>query len=136
MNGPRSARRPLPVLEALVVQEPNQKPAEPDDPLALVGVALPVDEATFDAMAEVFIDEFVRDGWPDDRLLAFFRSPFYGGLHVIWRRRGEAWVRNRIAAARARWHRSADGRRAQSRSAGVAREPDGPPHLSGSSREG
>jgi hypothetical protein len=87
----------------------RSKPAEPDDPLALVGVPIPVDEATFDEMAEVFIDEFVRDGWPDDRLLAAFRSPFYAGLHVVWRRRGEGWVRARIAAARGRWHRSVDG---------------------------
>lgn len=136
MSEPRRARRPLPVLEAFVVEEPNQKPAEPDDPLALVGVAVPVDEATFDAMAEVFIDEFVRDGWSDDRLLSFFRSPFYAGLHVIWRRRGEAWVRDRIAAARARWRRSVDGRRERSRPDDVGSEPGSPPHGSRSSREG
>ncbi len=186
MSEPRGARRLLPVLGALVVEEPNpfpstrpsaakaggrdgrpleapgdaegsdrarasgraavvsdrrriasdQKLAEPDDPLALVGVAVPVDEATFDAMAEVFIDEFVRDGWPDDRLLSFFRSPFYAGLHVIWRRRGEAWVRGQIAAARARWHRSADGRPERSRPDEVGSEPGEPPRGHRSSREG
>lgn len=81
------------------------KTAEPDDPLELVGVPVPVDEATFDEMARTLIEEYVRDGWSDARLLALFRSPFYAGLHVAWRRRGEAWVRAELAACRARWRR-------------------------------
>lgn len=105
---PASAEPDSPSLPSV---RPSAKPAEPDDPLTLVGVAVPVDEATFDEMADVVIEDFVRDGWPEDRLLAFFRSPFYAGLHVVWRRRGEAWVRERITAARARWHRAPDGTR-------------------------
>jgi len=93
------SRRPLPVLDGAA------HAAEADDPLALVGVPVPVDEATFDEMARCFIEEFVRDGWDDARLLALFRSPFYAGLHVIWLRRGEAWVVDRIAAERHRWRR-------------------------------
>jgi hypothetical protein len=117
VSAPSRGRRPLPVLgRPIDAAEPGaSKPAEPDDPLALVGVPVAIDEATFDEMADVFIDEFVRDGWSDERLLAFFRSPFYAGLHVIWRRRGEAWVRGRIGVARARWRRTPDG--------GLAAEP-------------
>jgi hypothetical protein len=85
--------------------EGQTKTAEPDDPLELIGVPVPVDEATFDEMASCFVEEFVRDGWTDQRLLALFRSPFYAGLHVIWRRRGELWVRDLIAQNRARWQR-------------------------------
>lgn len=128
---PRPLPKPLgPTPEPLPddgAQPGGSKPAEPDDPLALVGVAVAVDEATFDEMADVFIDEFVRDGWPDDRLLAFFRSPFYAGLHVAWRLRGEAWVRARIAAARDRWHRSSDGSLTRSPITGTAPSPRGTP---------
>jgi hypothetical protein len=81
------------------------KTAEPDDPLELVGVPLPVDEATFDEMARTLIEEYVRDGWSDARLLTLFRSSFYAGLHVVWRRRGEPWVVAEITACRARWRR-------------------------------
>jgi hypothetical protein len=94
-------RRELPMLGPTG----QAKTAEPDDPLELVGVPVPVNEATFDEMARCFVEEFVRDGWADARLLALFRSPFYAGLHVIWRRRGEAWVRDLIAETRARWRR-------------------------------
>lgn len=82
-----------------------RKEAEPDDPLELVGVPVPVDEATFDEMARCLVEEYVRDGWSDARLLALFRSPFYAGLHVIERRRGESWVRDLIAETRLRWRR-------------------------------
>ncbi|HKY88935.1 MAG TPA: hypothetical protein VJ141_03075 [Candidatus Limnocylindrales bacterium] len=92
-------RRDLPMLGPA-----GPKPAEADDPLELVGVPVPVDEATFDEMARCLIEEYVRDGWTDARLLALFRSPFYAGLHVIWRRRGETWVRSALAETRSRWH--------------------------------
>ncbi len=81
------------------------KEAEPDDPMALVGVPVRVDEATFDEMARCFVEEFVRDGWSDSRLMTMFRSPHYAGLHVIWRRRGESWVRDLVAETRVRWRR-------------------------------
>ena len=81
------------------------KPAEADDPLELVAVAVAVDEATFDEMAACFVEEYVRDGWTDQRLLSLFRSPYYAGLHVIWLRRGEPWVRDLLARTRSRWRR-------------------------------
>lgn len=95
------SRRELPMLGPTG----SAKEAEPDDPLALVGVPVRVDEAAFDEMARCFVEEYVRDGWGDARLLALFRSPFYTGLHVIWRRRGEAWVRDLVADTRVRWRR-------------------------------
>ena len=95
------SRRELPMLGP----SGSAKVAEPDDPLELVGVPVPVDEVTFDEMASCLVEEYVRDGWTDERLLALFRSPFYAGLHVIWRRRGEPWVLALIADTRRRWHR-------------------------------
>ncbi len=105
------ARRELPVLgpapgaTARAGSFAREKAVEPDDPLELVGVPVPVDEATFDEMARCLVEEYVRDGWTDERLLALFHSPFYAGLHVIERRRGVPWVRELIAATRARWQR-------------------------------
>lgn len=99
-------RRELPILESTG----QTKMAEPDDPLELVGVPVAVDETTFDEMAGCFVEEYVRDGWSDQRLLALFRSPYYAGLHVIWRRRGEPWVRDLIAQTRVRWQRPDPGK--------------------------
>lgn len=99
--------RELPMLDVLPgpVGGGPGKEAEPDDPLELVGVPVPVDEGTFDEMAYCFIEEFIRDGWTDERLLRMFRSPYYAGLHVVLARRGEPWVRAAIADTRQRWHR-------------------------------
>ncbi len=79
------------------------KPGEPEDPMALVGVALPRGDA--DLMAACLVDEYVRLGLSDERLLALFRSPFYAGAHAVYRARGEAYVKTLIAQARARWGR-------------------------------
>jgi len=99
------SRRELPVLGPGGRAPGHGKEAEPDDPLELVGVPVPADEATFDEMARCLIEEYVRDGWSDERLLSLFRSPFYAGLHVIWRLRGPDWVAGEIAATRRRWRR-------------------------------
>ena len=71
------SRRELPMLgpTGRGQSAPHGKVAEEDDPLELVGVPVAVDEATFDEMARCFVEEFVRDGWPDERLLPLFRSP-------------------------------------------------------------
>lgn len=93
-------RRPLSVIDSGAELE-----AGPDDPVSLVGVAVRVDEATFDEMGRCLIEEYVREGWSDEALEGLFRSPFYAGAHVIWRTRGSAWVADEIAAARRRWQR-------------------------------
>lgn len=97
--------RQLPMLDPSRPATAPAKEAEAGDPLELVAVSVPVDEPTFDEMAGSFVEEFVRDGWTDRRLLAYFRSPYYAGLHVIWQRRGERWVRDLIAETRVRWRR-------------------------------
>jgi hypothetical protein len=85
--------------------DPASRPAQPDDPVELVGVPIPIDDAAFDEMALTFVEEFVRDGWGNRQLLAMFGAPMYAGLHLIWQVRGEAWVRDLIAATRERWGR-------------------------------
>lgn len=79
------------------------KPFEPDDPLALVGVAVPTDADALDEMARCLVEEYLREGWEEGRLLALFRDPFYRTPHMIYRARGEEYVRQLIEQVRARW---------------------------------
>jgi hypothetical protein len=79
------------------------KRPEPDDPLALVGVAVPAGPEVWREMAWVFAEEFARLGYGEARLLALFRSPFYAGLHRAWRALGEAEVRDIVAACVGAW---------------------------------
>ena len=79
------------------------KPFAPDDPMHLVGVALPAQGDALGEMARCLVEEYLREGWEEERLLALFRNPFYRGPHLIYRARGEDFVRAVIAEARARW---------------------------------
>ena len=68
------------------------KPAEPDDPMALVGVEVPAEPAALREMAYVFAEEFARLGFDEGRLCRLFRNPFYAGPHQAYRALGEAAV--------------------------------------------
>ena len=81
----------------------TDKPFEPDDPMELVGVAVDADAAALDEMARCFIEEYLREGWGEARLLALFRNPFYRAPHLIYRLRGEGYVKELIAETAARW---------------------------------
>ncbi len=79
------------------------KPFEPDDPMELVGVVVPADADALDEMARTFVEEYLREGWDERRLLVLFRNPFYRAPHMIYQTRGEEYVRGVIAEALARW---------------------------------
>ncbi len=64
-----------------------------DDPMELVGVALPADEDAVREMAYTFAEEFAQLGYGEERLLKLFRTPFYGGAHQAWSALGEAEIR-------------------------------------------
>jgi len=73
-----------------------RKRAEPGDPMALVGVAMPTgpDGAeAMTAMAESLADEFLRMGYSPEEVMQMFRDPFYRMTHAIWREWGEESVR-------------------------------------------
>lgn len=78
-----------------------RKPFEDEDPMELVGVALP--EGDLEEMAECLIEEFIKMGMDDEALLQLFQSPFYGGTHAIYRKKGEEYVRALIAKVREQW---------------------------------
>ena len=81
----------------------GEKEFEGDDPMGLVGVAVPEGEA--DLMAMCLVEEFVRLGMSDGQLLAMFRNPFFCGAHAIYRARGEDWLKGVIQRVRAQWGR-------------------------------
>jgi hypothetical protein len=77
-----------------------EKHYDRDDPFTMVGVAVPGDgDADLVNMACAFAEEFLRMGWPAERVLALFRSPFYQGPHAVYRAKGEEWVKALLASA-------------------------------------
>ncbi len=69
------------------------KEFEKDDPMELVGMVIdaPTDEMMID-MGRVFIDEFLRMGYPNHAVLKLFRDPFYRAPHAIYVAKGEAFI--------------------------------------------
>ncbi len=77
---------------------------DPEDPLELVGVELASQsEAQLRDMALCFAEEFAREGWGEEQLLAMFKNPFYKGPHLAWQQKGETFVREVIKEAFAIW---------------------------------
>ncbi len=77
--------------------------AVPEDPMGLVGMVLPGEPGQIEAMAECLVEEYVRMGWDEPRLIALFRSPMFLATHRIYRQKGEEYVRALIGQTLARW---------------------------------
>ena len=73
------------------------------DPMELVGLLLPGDEATTEAMAETFVEEYVRMGWDERRLMTLFINPTFLATHRIYRLKGEGYVRELIRRMCVKW---------------------------------
>ena len=76
-----------------------------EDPLGLNGVALVTEQDTTDAMCECFVEEFMRMGYSPEQVLALFRNAEYLGLYLVLEKRGEQFVRGRVAEVYAKWGR-------------------------------
>ena len=81
--------------------EPTIKTFEPDDPMELVGVALP--QENVDYMAECLVEEYVLLGWSDKQLMALFSNPMFQATHHIYQDKGEEYVRSLIQKVRDKW---------------------------------
>jgi hypothetical protein len=79
---------------------------DPEDPMELCGVALHTDEDTSEAMAECFVEEFLRLGYNHKQVFALFRNPHYLGMNMVLQNRGERFVRDTIARVFAQWGRA------------------------------
>jgi len=74
-----------------------------EDPQELVGMVVPGESGTLDAMAEAFVEEYVRLGWTEDRLMTLFINPMFQATHRIYRIRGETAVRDLIRKSCEKW---------------------------------
>jgi hypothetical protein len=87
---------------------PYEEP-EPEDPCELVGAIVPGSDEADEEMAECFIEEFAFLGFGEGRILWLFQQPAYRATYRLWVERGEGWVRERIAAVKARFVRAKEG---------------------------
>ncbi|MFQ5410179.1 MAG: hypothetical protein ACE5FI_17350 [Anaerolineales bacterium] len=67
-----------------------------EDPLELTGIVLPGEPGTLDAMAETFVEEYVRMGWDERRLLTLFVNPMFMATHRIYQEKGEGYVQELV----------------------------------------
>jgi len=73
------------------------------DPMELVGMVLPGEPGQLEAMAECLVEEYVRLGWDERRLMALFVSPMFLAPYRIYQQKGEEYVRGLIGRACAKW---------------------------------
>ena len=81
-----------------------EKEWEEDDPMEMVAIELPAQsDAELRDMALCFAEEMVRLGWEEDKLIKVFQSPFYHGPNLVYRQKGEKFVREVIQQAKTMW---------------------------------
>ena len=78
---------------------------DPQDPMMLVGVALPADRATQIEMAYAFAEEFTRLGYGERQVMSLFREPFYAGANGLYKELGEGEVEAIVRETAATWGR-------------------------------
>ncbi len=69
------------------------KKAEQDDPMELCGVQCDGDPGY---MIDCLAEEYARIGWPAEKILQLFESPFYPVLHSMLAGIGRDAIRQRI----------------------------------------
>lgn len=67
-----------------------------EDPLELVGMVLPAEAGQLERMAENIIEEYVRMGWDERRLMTIFVNPMFMATHRIYRIKGEDYVKDLV----------------------------------------
>ena len=85
-----------------------EKPFEAEDPFTVVGVndLGPMPDDAVEEMGRCFVEELARMGWGRARILHAFHHPFFQGPHLVYQRKGEAFVQallNEVFAARGEW---------------------------------
>jgi len=86
-----------------------------DDPMELTGMVLPGEPGQLEAMAECFVEEYVRMGWDERRLMTLFVNPTFLATHRIYRQKGEEPVRELIRRISAKWIRPSQSQSLSSR---------------------
>lgn len=81
-----------------------KKESEPDDPIEMIGMAIPnQSEEQLRDMALCFAEEFVREGWGEEKLMKMFQNSFYQGPYLVWKQKGDDFVRSVILEAMKMW---------------------------------
>ncbi len=76
---------------------------DPEDPMDLVGMVLPGGPGQLEAMAETLVEEYVRLGWDEPRLMTLFVNPMFMATYRIYRQKGEEYVRDLIRKTCLKW---------------------------------
>ena len=74
-----------------------------EDPMGLVGMVLPGEPGQLEAMAECFVEEYIRLGWDERRLMTLFTNPMFMATYRIYRQKGEVYVRELIQRTEKNW---------------------------------
>ncbi len=74
-----------------------------EDPMELVGMVLPGEPGQLEAMAGCLVEEYVRLGWDERRLMTLFVNPMFLATHRIYQEKGEEYVRGLIRRTCAKW---------------------------------
>ena len=77
------------------------KAFEPEDPMELVGMAIPQQDP--DYMAECVIEEYMFLGWNEKQLMSLFKKPFFQATHGIYHDKGEEHMRSMIQKVHDKW---------------------------------
>ena len=81
----------------------KDKEFEDEDPMDLVGMVLPGEPGQLEAMAECVVEEYLRMGWDEPRLMTLFVHPMFLATHRIYRLKGEAYVLDLIRKTASKW---------------------------------
>ncbi len=81
---------------------------EPDatDPMEMVAHSCPAEPGDVERMAELIVDEYVRFGFDQEKLLKMFREPFFAMTHNVWREKGDDWCVALVERVCSEWRRS------------------------------
>jgi hypothetical protein len=79
------------------------KPYEDDDPMELVGVALP--EGNLDLFVESIVREYLLLGWSPRQIMLLFRKPFFAGTHAALTQMDEANIQQVVERLASEWSR-------------------------------
>ena len=74
-----------------------------EDPMELTGMVLHGEPGQLEAMAECLVEEYVRMGWDERRLMTLFVNPMFLATHRIYRQKGEPYVQDLIQRTCAKW---------------------------------
>ena len=68
----------------------------------MVGAEIPVDDpdAYYRRMAMTFVEEYLMMGWDEEAIFRLFQDPFYQAPHLVYRHRGEDYVKTLIQGVR------------------------------------